>query len=193
LTEWWKTLSKYLVPATAITLSRGHSLAALFKRVKSIRHCAVHRRAHIFVKKVEETVRDACLLRAALRDDLGAAHLRYWHKELESLVVYLQVRTNSQRDAAEAELRDIHKAKFEIEERLVELESRASQLTQSLEAEGRSHRVIDIDTLRSLEEALCRPALANAPPVIAQDQVLQWIDNSMGMMVALKSAGAPQR
>ncbi|KAH6675970.1 hypothetical protein B0J14DRAFT_561664 [Halenospora varia] len=143
LTEWWKTLSKYHIPTTAIALSHGQSLAVLFKRVKFIRHCAVHRRPQIPVKKVE-------------------GMFLHWHKELENLVAHLQSRTDSQREAAEAELRDIHSAKVEIEERLAELESRASQLTQSLEAEGRTHRPIDIEALPSLEEALNRPALAFA-------------------------------
>ncbi|KAH8663700.1 hypothetical protein BGZ60DRAFT_432828 [Tricladium varicosporioides] len=128
-----------------------------------------------------------------LRDDLRAAQLLHWHKELEGLVAHLQLRTNSQREAAEAELRNIHNTKVEIEERLAELESRASQLTQSLKAEGRTHRPIDIEALRSLEEALSRPALAKALPVITQDQVWQWIDNGVGMIIDLKYARAPKR
>jgi hypothetical protein len=192
LTKWWKTLSKCDIPATAIALSHGQSLAVLFKRIISIRHCAVHRRPQIPVKEVEEMVRDAWLLSQALQDDLRAAQLLHWHKELENLVAHLQLRTNSQREAAEAELRNIHNAKVEIEERLAELESRASQLTQSLEAEGRTHRSIDIEALRSLEEALSRPALAKALPVIAQDQAWQWIDNSVGMIIDLKYARAPK-
>jgi len=106
---------------------------------------------------------------------------------LENLVAHLQLRTNSQREAAEAELRNIHNAKVEIEERLAELESRASQLTQSLEVEGRTHRPIDSEALRPLEEALSRPALAKALPVIALDQAWQWIGNSVGMIMDLKS------
>ncbi|KAF4631565.1 hypothetical protein G7Y89_g6566 [Cudoniella acicularis] len=193
LTEWWKTLSKYNIPTTAIDLSHGQSLAVLFKRVKSIRHCAVHRHPQIPVKKVEEMVQNAWLLSLALRDDSRATQLLHWHKELKSLVAHLQVRTNSQKDAAEAELRDIHKAKVEIEERLAALESRASQLTRSLEVEGRSHRPIDVEALQSLEEALSRPALAKALPLIAQDQTWQWIDNSVGMIINPKDAGAPKR
>ncbi|PVH67591.1 hypothetical protein DL98DRAFT_543032 [Cadophora sp. DSE1049] len=83
-------------------------------------------------------------------------------RELENLVAHLKLRTNSQREAAEAELRNIHNAKVEIEERLAELELRASQLTQSLEMEGRTHRPIDVEALQPLEEALSRPALAKA-------------------------------
>ncbi|KAH6692753.1 hypothetical protein BKA61DRAFT_451556, partial [Leptodontidium sp. MPI-SDFR-AT-0119] len=124
LDEWWKTLSKCDIPATAIALSHGQSLVALFKRAIFIRHCAVHRRPRIPVKKVEEIVWDAWLLSQALQDDLRAAQLLHWHKELENLVAHLQLRTNSQREAADAELRNIHNAKVEIEERLAELESR---------------------------------------------------------------------
>lgn len=47
------------------------------------------------------------------------------------------------------------------------LESRANQLTQSLESDGRTHGPIDVEALRPLEEALSRPALAKAIPVIA--------------------------
>jgi hypothetical protein len=193
LTRWYTTLSKRDIPTTAIALSHGQSLAGLFKRATSIRHCAVHRRPRIPVKKVEEMVRNAWLLSQALQDDLRAAQLLHWHKELENIVAHLQLRTNSQREAAEAELRNIHDAKVEIEERLAELESRASQLTQSLEAEGRTHQPICVEALRSLEEALSRPALAKAQPVTAQDQVWQWIENSLGMIINLKQAGAPKR
>jgi hypothetical protein len=185
LTKWWKTLSKCDIPTTAIALSHGQSLAVLFKRAISIRHCAVHRRPRIPVKKVGEMVRDAWLLSQALQDDLRAAQLLHWHKELENLVAHLQLRTNSQRQAAEAELRNIHNAKVEVEKRLAELESRASQLTQSLEVEGRTHRPIDAEVLRSLEEALSRPAPAKALPITAQDQVWQWIENSVGMIINL--------
>ena len=111
ITAWWKTLSKCDIPATAIALSHGQSLAVLFKRAISIRHCAVHRRPQIPVKEVEEMVRDAWLLSQALQDDLRAAQLLHWHKELENLVAHLRLRTNSQREAAEAELRNIHNAK----------------------------------------------------------------------------------
>jgi hypothetical protein len=45
---------------------------------------------------------------------------------LENFVAHLQLRTSSQREAAEAELWNIHNAKVEIEERLAELESRAA-------------------------------------------------------------------
>jgi hypothetical protein len=90
---------------------------------------------------------------------------------LESLVAHLQLRTNSQREAAEAELQNIHNVKVETEDRLAKLELRASQLTQYLEVEGRTHQPIDVETLRPLEEAFSRPALANSLPVIAQDQV----------------------
>ena len=104
-------LSKCDTPATAIALSHGQSLAVLFKRAISIRRYAVHRRPRIPVKKVGEMVRDAWLLSQALQDDLRAAQLIHWHKELENLVVHLQLRTNSQSEAAEAELRNIHNAK----------------------------------------------------------------------------------
>jgi hypothetical protein len=193
LSKWCTTLSKCDIPATAITLSHGQSLAVLFERAISIRHCAVHRHQRIPVKKVEEMVRNAWLLSQALQDDLRAARLLHWHKELENIVAHLQLRTNSQREAAEAELRNIHDAKVEIEERLAELKSRASQLTQSLKAEGRTHRPIGVEALRSLEEALSRLALAKALPVTAQDQVWQWIENSLGMIINLKHAGAPKR
>ena len=133
------------------------------------------------------------MLSEALQDDLRATQLLRWHKELENLIAYLQSRTHSQRKAAEAELRNIHNAKIEIEEKLAELESRASQLSQSLEAEGRTHRLIDVEALRSLEEALNRPALAKALLITAQDQVWQWIENSVGMIINLKHDGAPKK
>ncbi|KAH8674394.1 hypothetical protein BGZ60DRAFT_403819, partial [Tricladium varicosporioides] len=190
LTIWWKTLSKCDIPATAIALSHGQSLAVLFKRAISIRHCAVHRRPQIPVKKVEEMVRDARSLSQALQDELRAAQLLHWHKELENLVAHLQSRTKSQRGAAEAELRNICNAKVEVKERLAELELRASQLTQAIEVEGRTHRPIDIEALRCLEEALRRPALVKALPVTTQDQVWQWVKKSMGMVINLKHAGA---
>ncbi|KFY19054.1 hypothetical protein V493_08173 [Pseudogymnoascus sp. VKM F-4281 (FW-2241)] len=170
LTKWWTTLSKCDIPATAIALGYGQSLAVLFKRAVSIRHCAVHRRPRIPVKNVGEMVRDAWLLSQALQDDLRAAQLLHW-------------------EAAEAELQDIHNAKIEIETRLAELESRASQLTQSFEAEGRTHRPIDDEALRSLEEALSRPALAKALPITAQDQVWQGIENSVDIITSLEHAG----
>jgi phenylpropionate dioxygenase-like ring-hydroxylating dioxygenase large terminal subunit len=193
LTKWWKTLSKCDIPAAATALSHGQSLAVLFKRAISIRNCAVHRSPQIPVKKVEEMVRDAWLLSQALQDDLRAAQLLHWHKELENLVAHLQLITNSQREAAEAELRSIHNAKVEIEERLAELESRADQLTQSLEAEGRTHRPINIKALQSLEQALSRPALPKALPVIALDQAWHWIGNSVGMIMNLKYAGSSEK
>ncbi|KFY31263.1 hypothetical protein V493_01255 [Pseudogymnoascus sp. VKM F-4281 (FW-2241)] len=71
--------------------------------------------------------------------------------------------------------------------------ARASHLTQSFEAEGRTHRSIDAEALRSLEEAVSRPALAEALPITAQDQVWHWIENSMGMITNVKHAGAPKR
>ncbi|CZR63633.1 uncharacterized protein PAC_13530 [Phialocephala subalpina] len=193
LTKWWKTLSKCDIPATAIALSHGQSLAVLFKRAIYIRNCAVHRRLQIPVKKVEEMVRDAWLLSQALQDDLRATQLLHWHKELENLAAHLQLTTNSQREEAEAELRSIHNARVEIEEWLVELESRESRLTQSLEVEGRTHRPIDVEALRPLEEALRRPTLAKALPVVARDRVWRWIENSVGMIINLKRAGAPKR
>jgi hypothetical protein len=183
LTKWWQTLSKCDIPATAIDLSHGKSLATLFKRAISIRHCAVHRRPQIPVKKVEEMVRDAWLLAKALQDDVRTAQILHWHRELEKLVAHLQLRTNSQREVAEAQLQNIHNAKVEIEEMLAELESRESQLIQSLEAEGRTHRPIDIEALQPLEEALRRPTLTEGLPVTAQNQIRQWIENSVGRII----------
>jgi hypothetical protein len=49
-------------------------------------------------------------------------------------------------------------------ESLAGLEVRASQLTQSLEAEGRTHRPIDVEALQSLEEALTCSLLFLASP-----------------------------
>jgi hypothetical protein len=193
LTKWRKTLSKCDIPPTAIALSHGQSLAVLLKRAVSIRHCAVHRRPQIPVKKVEEMVRDAWLLSQALQDDLRATQLLHWHKELENLIALLQLRTNSQREAAEAELPNIHNAKDETEKRLAELESRASQLTQSLEAEGKAPRPIDVEALQPLEEALSRPALPKALPVTIMDRVWQWIENGLGMIINLERVGAPKR
>ncbi|KFY23471.1 hypothetical protein V491_02522 [Pseudogymnoascus sp. VKM F-3775] len=189
LTKWWTTLSKCDIPATAIALGYGQSLAVLFKRAVSIRHCAVHRRPRIPVKNVGDMVRDAWLLSQALQDDLRAAQLLHWYNELEKLVAHLNLRTNLQREAAEAELQDIHNAKIEIETRLAELESRASQLTQTFEAEGRTHLPIDDEALRSLEEALGRPALAKALPITAQNQVWQGIENSVDIITSLEHAG----
>ena len=175
-------------PCSSSFSSHGQSLAALFGRAIHIRHCAVHRRPQIPISKVEEMIRDAWLLSQALQDDLRTAQLLHWRKELESLVEHLELRTNSRREAAEAELRNIQNAKVETEERLAELELRASQLTQSLEAEGRTHQPIDVEALRPLEEALNRPALSKALSVISQDQVWQWIENSVGMLTILKHA-----
>jgi len=162
LNTWWRIFSKCNIPTTAITLSHGQSLTVLFKRAIFIRHCAVHRRPHIPLEKMEEMVQDAVLLSQALQDDLRATQLLHWHKELANLVAYLQSRTNSHREAAEAELQNIHHAKVEIKERLAELESRAGQLTQSLKAEGKTHRPIDVEALQSLEEALSRSALVSS-------------------------------
>ncbi|OBT74273.1 hypothetical protein VF21_07416 [Pseudogymnoascus sp. 05NY08] len=192
LTKWWTTLSKCDIPAIAIALGHGQLLAILFKRAISIRHCAVHRRPQIPVKDVGEMVRDAWLLSQALQDDLRAAQLLHWHEELEKLVAHLQLRTSSQREAAEAELKDIHNEKDAIKNRLAELESRSSQLTQSFEAEGRTHRPIDAEALQPLEVALNRPALAKGLPITTQDRVSQWIKKSVDMITNLKHAGAPK-
>ncbi|KAF8853500.1 hypothetical protein BDZ45DRAFT_76595 [Acephala macrosclerotiorum] len=192
LTKWWKTLSKCDIPAAATALNHGQSLAVLFKRTESIRHCAVHRCPEIPVKKVEEMVRDAWSLCRALQDDLRAAQLLHWHKELENLVAHLQLAASSQREAAEAELRNIHNEKVETEEKLAELKLRASQLTQSLRTKNTTHRPIDIEALRSLEEAVSRPAPARALPVTALDQAWHWIRNSVGMIMDLKYAGNSQ-
>jgi hypothetical protein len=73
-----------------------------------------------------------------------------------------------------------------MEESLAKLKSRTSQLTRSLEAEGKTHLPIDVEALRSLESALRRPAL----PVTAKDQVWQWVENTMAMIINLKHAGA---
>jgi hypothetical protein len=112
-------------------------------------------------------------------------------KELQTLVAHLQLRTNSQREATEAELRNIHNAKAEIEERLAKLESRASPLTQSLEAEGKTQRPVDAEALRSLDEALSKPALPKALPIAVQNEVWQWVENSVGIMINLKRGGGP--
>jgi hypothetical protein len=80
-------------------------------------------------------------------------------------VAHLHLRIKSLREVAEAELQNIHNAKVKMEEKLAKLESRASQLTRSLEAEGRTHRPIDIEVLRPLEDALGCPTLARAPLV----------------------------
>jgi len=189
LNKWGMILSKCDIPVAATALSPGQSLAGLFRSARKLRNCAVHRLPHISVKKIEKMVRDAWLLSRALQDDFRATQLLHWHKELESLVANLQLRTNSQREAAEAELQNIHNAKVEIEENLAELESRARQLTHSLEAEGRTHRPIDIELLRPLEEALGNPTLARAPLVTALDQAWRWVGNRLGMMVDLKNAG----
>lgn len=103
------------------------------------------------------------MLSQALQDDLRATRPLHRCKELESLVEYLELRINSQREPAEAELRNIHNAKLvETVEMLAELELRVSQLTQSLEAEGRTHQPTDVEALRPLEEELNRPALTKA-------------------------------
>ena len=189
LNKWWMILSKCDIPIAATALSPGQSLAGLFRRAARIRHCAVHRLRHIPIKKVEEMVRDAWLLSQALQDDFRATQLLHWHKELENLVAHLKLRTNFQREAAEAELHNIHNAKVEMEEKLAELESRASQLMQSLEAEGRTHRPIDIEVLHPLEEALGHPTLARAPLATALDHAWRWVGNRLGMIVDLRNAG----
>ena len=51
---------------------------------------------------------------------------------------------------------------------------------------------IDAEALRSLEEELNRPALAKALPVTAQDQVWNWIENSVNLINDLKHAGPPK-
>jgi hypothetical protein len=56
-------------PIATLTSIFSVFLAVLFKRAISIRHCAVHRRPQIPVKKLEEIVRDAWLLSQALQDD----------------------------------------------------------------------------------------------------------------------------
>ena len=84
------------------------------------------------------------------------------------------------------ELRNIHNAKVEMEERLAELESSASRLAQILEAEGRAYRPIDA-------EALSMPAPPKALPVIIKDRVWEWIENCVGMIINLKRVGAPKR
>jgi hypothetical protein len=188
LSKWWKALSKCDIPTTAIALGQDQSLAVLFRRAIRIRHCAVHRRPQIPVNKVKEMIGDAWLLSQVLQDDLRAARLLHWYKELESLVEHLELRTNSQREAAEAELGNIQNAKAETEERLAELELRESQLTRSLEVEGSTHQSIDAEALRPLEEALGRPALTKTLFVNTQDQVWQWIENSVGMITILKHA-----
>ncbi|XMA13705.1 hypothetical protein WAI453_006496 [Rhynchosporium graminicola] len=187
LPAWWKTLSKFDISATAITLGHGQSLEVLFKRAISIRYCAVHRRPQIPVQEVEGMVRDAWSLSQALQDDSRDTQLLYWQRELENLVANLKSRTNSQREAAEAELWNIHNSKVEIEEKLAELESRASQLTKSLELEGRTHQPVDVEALRPLEETFSRRAIATDLPVTAQHQVWQWIENSVGMIINLST------
>ena len=173
-------------PCSSSFSSHGQSLAALFGRAIHIRHCAVHRRPQIPVKKVEDMVRNAWLLSRALQDDLRATQLLHWHKALENLIAHLQ--------AAGADLRNIHNAKIETERRLAELESKASQLTLSLEVEGRTHQPIDIEALPSLEEALSSPNLARIPLIISLDQAWRWVGNSVGMLI-VKNVGwsHPQR
>jgi hypothetical protein len=175
LSKWWMTFRKCDIPAAAIAVSPGQSLSLLFNRATSIRNCAVHRRPQIPVKIVEQMVRDACLLSQALQDDSRAAQLQHWHKELENLVTHLQLRTNSQREAAETQLRNIHNTKAEIEGMLAELESRASQLTHFLEVESTAHRAIDSEALRLLDEAISRPAPVIALPAITLNQAWRWI------------------
>jgi hypothetical protein len=175
LSKWWMTLRKCDIPVAAIALSPDQSLSVLFKRANSIRHCAVHRRPQIPVKIVEQMVRDAWLLAQALQDNLRAAQLLKWHKELEGLVTHLQLRADSQREVAETELRNIHSSKTVIEEELAKLDSRASQLTHFLEVKGRAHRAIDIEALQSLDQALGRPTPAKAPPATALNQAWSWI------------------
>ena len=175
LTKWEETFKKCDIPAAATDLSHGQSLAALFRHTIRIRHCAVHRVPQVPIKKVEKMVRDAWLLSQALKDYSRAAQLQYWHTELENLVTHLQSRTESQREAAETQLRNIHNTKAEIEEMLAELDSRASQLTHFLEVESKAHRAIDIEALQSLDQALSRPALARALPAIALNQAWRWI------------------
>ena len=175
LNKWWMTLRKCDIPAAAIAANPDQSLSVLFKRAASIRNCAVHRRPQIPVKIVEQMVRDAGLLSQALKDYSRAGQLQYWHKELENLIMHLQLRTDSQREAAETQLRNIHNTKAEIEEMLVELDSRASQLTHFLEVESKAHRAIDIEALQSLDQALSRPAPARALPAIALNQAWRWI------------------
>ena len=68
LNKWWMTLRKYDIPAAAIAANPDQSLSVLFKRAASIRDCAVHRRAQIPVKIVEQMVRDAWLLSQALKE-----------------------------------------------------------------------------------------------------------------------------
>jgi hypothetical protein len=188
LTKWEETFKKCDIPAAATDLSHGQSLAVLFRHTIRIRHCAVHRVPQVPIKKVEKMVRDAWLLSQALQDDLRGAQILHWHKELEKLVTHLQLRTDSQRQAAEAELRNIQNAKVELEDKLAKLESKASQLTQSLKLDGRTHRPIETEALRSLEEALSRPTFAKSLPVIALDQAWQWIGNSVSMVIDWKYA-----
>lgn len=158
LTKWRKTLLKCNIPEAATTLSHDQSLADLFKGAITVRNYAVHRRPQVPITKIEEMVRDAHLLSQALKDDLRSAQLLQWHKELADVVANLQSTTNSQREAAEAELLNVHNEKVAIEKRLVELKARAHQLTQSLDGKGRNSQPIDEDAMQSLEEAFTTSA-----------------------------------
>ncbi|KAH6704221.1 hypothetical protein BKA61DRAFT_581455 [Leptodontidium sp. MPI-SDFR-AT-0119] len=59
--------------------------------------------------------------------------------------------------------------------------------------EGRTHKLVDVEAMRPLEEALSRPALAKALHSSTQDQIWQWIENSVGAIINLKQGEAPKR
>ena len=86
-------------------------------------------------------------------------------------MVHLYLRTKSLREVTEAELWNIYNTKVEIEEKLAELEPRVSQLTRSLEVEGRTYWLIDIEVLCPLEDILGCLTLARALLATTLDQV----------------------
>ncbi|KAG4025172.1 hypothetical protein MFRU_064g00090 [Monilinia fructicola] len=95
LSCWWRALDNCQIPIEAISPGLHRPLDTLFRRVKDIRHFAVHRLPDIAISSIQEMITDALDIAKMFRDDSYVPQLNLWREKLEYFLrVLLAARGN---------------------------------------------------------------------------------------------------
>ncbi|KAB8298583.1 hypothetical protein EYC80_000762 [Monilinia laxa] len=95
LSCWWRALDNCQIPIEAIGPGLHRPLGTIFRRVKDIRHFAVHRLPDIAINSFQDMITDALDIAKMFRDESYVPKLKLWRKKLEYFLrVMLAARGN---------------------------------------------------------------------------------------------------
>ncbi|RAL58931.1 hypothetical protein DID88_009222 [Monilinia fructigena] len=83
LSYWWRALDNCQIPIEAIGPGLHRPLGTIFRRVKDIRHFAVHRLPDIAINSFQDMITDALDIAKMFRDDSYVPKLKLWREKLE--------------------------------------------------------------------------------------------------------------